>query len=112
MVDTSQVGRKLSHKRKERRLLSRAVQQITTMRGMLDDPSTPSTQNVPPISTPSIKPAPGYKAAVALFRQWEEEAARMTPEEIAADDAVSEGLLENVEKYPLSLRIPDLSGHD
>jgi hypothetical protein len=103
MVDTLQIGRRLTHKRKERRLLSRAVQQIATPAPL-----------PPPLSPGQSRqaPAPGYAATVALFRQWEEEAARMTPEEIAADDAVSEGLLENVEKYPLSLRIPDLSDHD
>jgi hypothetical protein len=90
LVDTLQIGRKLTHKRQVRRLISRAVQQF----------SAANTQ------TPTAKPKSGDLAA--LIQEFRDEAARMTPEEIAAEDAA----FANVEFTRFSLPIPDVSDHD
>lgn len=90
MVDTVQIGRKLTYKRKERRLLSRAVQQIVM-------PTPPAPVQSPPRG-----------ALAALVQKWKEEADLMTPEEIAAEDAA----YADVAFSRLSLPVPDVSAHD
>lgn len=89
MVAMPQVGRKLNGKRKERRLMQRAVQQIVS----------------PPMPHPS-EPLQG--AVAALIQKFRDEATRMTPEEIAAEDTA----FADVKISRLSLPVPDVSTHD
>jgi hypothetical protein len=64
---------------------------------------------------PTPAPSRQYEATAALFKKWEEEdrerLARMTPEEIAAEDAAGEEVIQNLRQNRVDFPVPDMSDH-
>ncbi|HZO89387.1 MAG TPA: hypothetical protein VFB38_13740 [Chthonomonadaceae bacterium] len=61
---------------------------------------------------PPVEKEPVEDRTLELFAQWKAEAEAMTPEEIAAEDADWDEIMENIQKNRLSLPVPDVSDHD
>ncbi len=60
----------------------------------------------------STQPAAYVSPTAALFAQWAIEDATDDPEEIARRQKEGDELLENLQKYPFSLRRADVSGEE
>ena len=88
MVAMPQIGRKLARKR-----IHKAVSETTAK-----------------TETPRHYAQPG--ALSELLQTFRDEAARMTPEDIAQEDAQSAKLMAALQQNRVSLPVPDLSVHD